>query len=92
MVPNGCVVFSSKIGFNLRTDLVLTPLDRALLRTDLVPSLAVSRSHAVVGSVNRTDLVLCCLDRAFWSADLVANLVSAQSNAVGVVGMATLGG
>jgi hypothetical protein len=58
MDPNGSVVFSSKIDFNVRTGLVLCPLDRALLRADLVPNLAVNRSHAVVGSVNRTDLVL----------------------------------
>ena len=58
VVPTGIVVFSSRIGFNLRTELVLNPLDRALLRADLVPNLAVNRSHAVVGSVNRTDLVL----------------------------------
>jgi hypothetical protein len=66
MVPTGCVVCSSKIGFNIRTDLVPNPLDRALLRADLVPNLAVNRSHAVVGSVNRTDLVPNPLDRAFF--------------------------
>ena len=91
MVPNGSVVFSSKIGFNVRTELVLNPLDRALLRADLVPNLAVNRSHAVVGSVNRTDLVLTGLDRAFLSADLVSNLFLTRSNAV-VVGITTLGG
>ena len=95
MDPNGCVVFSSKIDFNIRTELVLNPLDRALLRSDLVPNLAVNRSHAVVGSVNRTDLVLNGLDRAFLSADLVSNLFSTRSNAVVVVvvvGITTLGG
>ena len=97
MVPNGSVVFSSKIGFNgfnLRTELVLNPLDRALLRADLVPNLAVNRSHAVVGSVNRTDLVLNGLDRAFLSADLVSNLFFTRSIAVVVVvvGVTTLGG
>ena len=94
MVPNGSVVFSSKIGFNLGTDLVLNSLDRALLRADLVPNLAVNRSHAVVGSVNRTDLVFMLLDRAFLSADLVSNLFLNRSNTVVVVvvtGMVTLG-
>ena len=95
MVPNGCVSFSSKIGFNLRTELVLLSLERAILRVDLVPNLAVNRSHAVVGSVNRTDLVFISLDRAFLSADLVPNLFLNRSNAVDVVvsvGITTLGG
>jgi hypothetical protein len=95
MVPNGSVVFSSKIAFNLCTELVLILLDRALLWADLVPSLLVDRSHAVVGSVNRTTLVLCYMDWAFLSADLVPTLFLNRSNAVVVVvfaSMVTLGG
>jgi hypothetical protein len=91
MVPTGIVVFSSKIGFNVRTELVLNPLGRALLRADLVPNLAVNRSHAVVGSVNRTDLGLCWQGRAFLSADLVPNLFLNRSTVVVVAGMVTLG-
>jgi hypothetical protein len=48
VVPTGIVVLSSKIGFNIRTELVLLSLDRAILRIVLVANLFLNRSNAVV--------------------------------------------
>ena len=56
MVSNGIVVFSSKIGFNIRTELVLLLLDRAILRTVLAANLFLNRSNAVVVAVGITTL------------------------------------